>query len=65
MRSLLYFVAVAASLLGAGAVPAGHWVDTWVTMPQLTEYYNVPNPPFVRPCMGSSMLSVLTPDAFS
>ena len=65
MRSPLYFVAVAASLLGAGAVPAGHWVDTWVTMPQLTEYYNVPNPPFVRPRMGSSMLSVLTPDAFS
>ncbi|KIJ59996.1 hypothetical protein HYDPIDRAFT_99615 [Hydnomerulius pinastri MD-312] len=28
------------------AVPAGHWVNTWVTMPQLTEYYNVPNPPF-------------------
>ncbi|KAH9843624.1 extracellular GDSL-like lipase/acylhydrolase [Rhodofomes roseus] len=27
-------------------MPAGHWVDIWVTMPQLTEYYNVPNPPF-------------------
>ncbi|KAI0734866.1 SGNH hydrolase-type esterase domain-containing protein [Fomitopsis betulina] len=46
MRSPLYFVAAAAAFLGAAAVPAGHWVDTWVTMPQLTEYYNVPNPPF-------------------
>ncbi|KAF8551166.1 hypothetical protein OG21DRAFT_1542785 [Imleria badia] len=35
------------SLTGlAVAVPAGHWVNTWVTMPQLTEYSNVPNPPF-------------------
>ena len=32
----------------AVAMPAGHWVNTWVAMPQLTEYSNVPNPPFVR-----------------
>lgn len=25
----------------------GHWVDTWVTMPQLTEPANLPNAPFV------------------
>ena len=55
MRSPLYFVAAAAALLGVAAVPAGHWVDTWVSMPQLTEYYNVPNPPFVRPHMHSPM----------
>ena len=24
----------------------GHWVDTWTAMPQLTEYYNLPSPPF-------------------
>lgn len=24
----------------------GHWVDTWTAMPQLTEYYNLPAPPF-------------------
>ncbi|KAK6428096.1 hypothetical protein LTR95_015764 [Oleoguttula sp. CCFEE 5521] len=24
----------------------GHWVDTWTTMPQLTEYANLPPPPF-------------------
>ena len=24
-----------------------HWVDTWTTMPQLTESANLPNPPFV------------------
>ncbi|KAG8889356.1 hypothetical protein FRB98_004640 [Tulasnella sp. 332] len=30
--------------------PAGttgyHWVDTWTAMPQLTEFANLPNPPF-------------------
>jgi hypothetical protein len=25
----------------------GHWVDTWGTMPQLTEPANLPPPPFV------------------
>ena len=25
----------------------GHWVDTWTAMPQLTEYTNLPPPPFV------------------
>ncbi|KAH0835819.1 hypothetical protein J3R83DRAFT_9678 [Lanmaoa asiatica] len=30
----------------AAAASAGHWVNTWVTMLQLTEYQNVPNPPF-------------------
>lgn len=24
----------------------GHWVDTWTTMPQLTEFANLPPPPF-------------------
>lgn len=24
----------------------GHWIDTWTAMPQLTEYTNLPNPPF-------------------
>jgi len=29
-----------------------HWVDTWTAMPQLTEYANVPPPPFVSvPCL--------------
>lgn len=28
-------------------VPDGHWVDTWTAMPQLTEYTNLPPPPFV------------------
>lgn len=60
MRSPLYFVAAAAAFLGAAAVPAGHWVDTWVTMPQLTEYYNVPNPPFVCPCMHRPVFIILT-----
>jgi len=26
----------------------GHWVDTWGSMPQLTEPANLPPPPFVR-----------------
>ena len=25
----------------------GHWVNTWSAMPQLTEYNNLPLPPFV------------------
>ena len=30
------------------SIPDGHWVDTWTAMPQLTEYTNLPPPPFVR-----------------
>lgn len=26
--------------------PNGHWADTWTTMPQLTEFSNLPPPPF-------------------
>lgn len=40
-RTLLLLVALAGL---AAAVPAGHWLNTWVTMPQLTECDNVPNP---------------------
>ncbi|KAF8908117.1 SGNH hydrolase [Gymnopilus junonius] len=28
------------------SIAGGHWVDTWVSMPQLTESTNLPNPPF-------------------
>ncbi|MCJ1333063.1 hypothetical protein MMC10_009757 [Thelotrema lepadinum] len=28
------------------SIPNGHWVDTWTAMPQLTEYTNLPPPPF-------------------
>ena len=34
---------------GAAAHGAGHWVPTWVAMPQLTEDYNMPPAPFTRP----------------
>jgi lysophospholipase L1-like esterase len=30
----------------ASAEPTGHWADTWVAMPQLTEPGNLPPPPF-------------------
>lgn len=30
------------------SIPNGHWVDTWVSMPQLTEPANLPPAPFVR-----------------
>lgn len=34
------------------AIPEdGHWVDTWTAMPQLTEYMNLPPPPFVSRCL--------------
>ncbi|KAF8200192.1 SGNH hydrolase-type esterase domain-containing protein [Pholiota molesta] len=29
-----------------GSSATGHWVDTWTSMPQLTEPANLPNPPF-------------------
>ncbi|KAI1618063.1 SGNH hydrolase-type esterase domain-containing protein [Exophiala viscosa] len=28
------------------SIPNGHWVDTWTAMPQLTEYTNLPPPPY-------------------
>lgn len=34
----------------------GHWVDTWVSMPQLTEPANLPPAPFVSHPMLSSDL---------
>lgn len=33
-----------------------HWVDTWAAMPQLTEYANLPTPPFVSPATTSRVL---------
>ena len=30
------------------SISGGHWVDTWTAMPQLTEFTNLPNAPFVR-----------------
>ncbi|KIJ29760.1 hypothetical protein M422DRAFT_234003 [Sphaerobolus stellatus SS14] len=33
-------------MAASAAAPAGHWVDTWGTMPQLTEPANLPPPPF-------------------
>jgi hypothetical protein len=33
--------------LDSQAVIAGNWVDTWTGMPQLTEFNNLPPPPFV------------------
>ncbi|EJD40598.1 extracellular GDSL-like lipase/acylhydrolase [Auricularia subglabra TFB-10046 SS5] len=41
---------LACAALGAHAIrpgfPNGHWVDTWVSMPQLTEPQNLPPSPF-------------------
>lgn len=31
-----------------------HWVDTWTSMPQLAELYNLPSPPYVRLFLLSS-----------
>lgn len=58
-KHLATLLATAAAFLGANAAPKnydngigphpanGHWVDTWTAMPQLTEYTNLPLPPFV------------------
>jgi len=53
--SVSHFFAIVAFLFNAfSGADAGrrsqndnHWVDTWVTMPQLVEPANLPNPPFV------------------
>ncbi|QKW40976.1 SGNH/GDSL hydrolase family protein [Actinomadura sp. NAK00032] len=56
---LLAVALVAASLTGAEGAPrngggaaapkiGGHWVDSWVSMPQLTEPGNMPPPPFTQ-----------------
>lgn len=29
------------------SIANGHWIDTWAAMPQLTEYTNLPPPPYV------------------
>lgn len=58
MRSALAYVAVAATFIQqVVTVPAVglprhesrnvHWVDTWATMPQLTEVANLPPAPYV------------------
>ncbi|EPQ52997.1 SGNH hydrolase [Gloeophyllum trabeum ATCC 11539] len=46
---LTTLVAGLAIVLAAPVQPTilgGHWVETWVSMPQLTEYTNLPPPPF-------------------
>jgi hypothetical protein len=48
-------VAAAAPLTRGGGFPVAaapaptHWVDTWVSMPQLTEPSKLPLPPFTQP----------------
>ena len=40
---------MAGAAAGLAAHEAGHWVDTWVSMPQLTETSNLPPAPFNQP----------------
>lgn len=58
MRSTLAYIALAATFAQQvvtvpthGPAPHGkpnaHWVDSWATMPQLTEVSNLPPSPFV------------------
>lgn len=60
MRSLLLVVGVAVGSVQGDAVhvekrairpnpPNGRWIDTWASMPQLTEPANLPPAPFVCP----------------
>jgi hypothetical protein len=48
----MHFPGVAAILLFVGGASAkssaSRWINTWTGMPQLTEFNNLPNPPFVR-----------------
>ncbi|KAF2001490.1 SGNH hydrolase [Amniculicola lignicola CBS 123094] len=34
--------------------PNGHWIDTWASMPQLTEPANLPPAPFATPTLSNS-----------
>ncbi|KAJ9609609.1 hypothetical protein H2200_005937 [Cladophialophora chaetospira] len=34
------------ALVTTPSIPDGHWIDTWAAMPQLTEYTNLPPPPY-------------------
>ncbi|EXJ68804.1 uncharacterized protein A1O5_07735 [Cladophialophora psammophila CBS 110553] len=34
------------ALVTVPSLPNGHWIDTWAAMPQLTEYTNLPPPPY-------------------
>ncbi|KIY00817.1 uncharacterized protein Z520_03483 [Fonsecaea multimorphosa CBS 102226] len=34
------------ALVTTPSIPNGHWIDTWAAMPQLTEYTNLPPPPY-------------------
>ncbi|KAJ6487839.1 SGNH hydrolase [Mycena sanguinolenta] len=43
--SLITIILIAAQNVCA-QVPDGRWIDTWTAMPQLTEYTNLPPPPF-------------------
>jgi hypothetical protein len=47
---LTTFALASSAMAQIPAVPffGGHWVNTWVSMPQLTEFANLPPPPFVR-----------------
>ena len=38
----------AQALVTVPSIPDGHWIDTWVSMPQLTEPANLPPAPYVR-----------------
>lgn len=44
--SLVLLVVATAARAIRPSILGGHWVDTWVSMPQLTEPANLPNAPF-------------------
>ncbi|KAK5458462.1 hypothetical protein LTS15_004544 [Exophiala xenobiotica] len=47
------------------SIPDGHWVDTWTAMPQLTEYTNLPPPPYtLHTSTGASQIRIRISNAF-
>jgi hypothetical protein len=54
--TLLTAVNVASSALLPDVLGGGHWIDTWATMPQLTEPGNLPPAPFVSSILSERKL---------
>ena len=47
LQAALALITAVTAVTSAPVPQDGHWVDTWTSMPQLTEYNNLPLPPFV------------------
>lgn len=45
--SLVRSISAQSQIIKTPGIANGHWIDTWTSMPQLTEFTNLPPPPYV------------------